>query len=82
MSSMTSKLEKAESDIEILNEGIKLTASKTEVQNQINNVKDFVSSEIGDISVGGANYLNNSAPRKATVDELVTWDRTLTVLVD
>ena len=77
MSSMTSKLEKAESDIEILNEGIKLTASKTEVQNQINNLKDFVSSEIGDISVGGANYLNNSAPRKATVDELVTWDRTL-----
>lgn len=77
MASMTSKLEKAESDIEILNEGIKLAASKTEVQNQINNVKDFVSSEIGDISVGGANYLNNSAPRKATVDELVTWDRTL-----
>ena len=77
MASMTSKLEKAESDIEILNEGIKLTASKTEVQNQISNVKDFVSSEIGDISVGGANYLNNSAPRKATVDELVTWDRTL-----
>ena len=77
MASMTSKLEKAESEIEILNEGIKLTASKTEVQNQISNVKDFVSSEIGDISVGGANYLNNSAPRKATVDELVTWDRTL-----
>ena len=77
MASMTSKLEKAESDIEILNEGIKLAASKTEVQNQINNVKDFVSSEIGDISVGGANYLNNSAPRKATVDEFVTWDRTL-----
>ena len=77
MASMTSKLEKAESEIEILNEGIKLTASKTEVQNQINNVKDFVSSEIGDLSVGGANYLNNSAPRKATVDELITWDRTL-----
>ena len=77
MSSMTSRLEKTESDIEILNEGIKLTASKTEVQNQIDNVKDFVSSEIGDISVGGANYLNNSAPRKATVDDLVTWDRTL-----
>ncbi len=77
MASMTSKLEKAESEIEILNEGIKLTASKTEVQNQISNVKDFVSSEIGDISVGGANYLNNSAPRKATVDNLVTWDRTL-----
>ena len=77
MASMTSKLEKAESDIEILNEGIKLTASKTEVQNQISNVKDFVSSEIGDISVGGANYLNNSAPRKAIVDEFVTWDRML-----
>ena len=77
MASMTSKLEKAESDIEILNEGIKLTASKTEVQNQINKVKDFVSSEIGDLSVGGANYLNNSAPRKATVDELITWDRML-----
>lgn len=77
MTSMTSKLEKAESDIEILNEGIKLTASKTEVQNQINNLKDFVSGELGDISVGGTNYLNNSAPRKATVDELITWDRTL-----
>lgn len=77
MASMTSKLEKAESDIEILNEGIKLTASKTEVQNQINNLKDFVSEELGDISVGGTNYLNNSAPRKATVDDLITWDRTL-----
>lgn len=77
MTSMTSKLEKAESDIELLNEGIKLTVSKTEVENQINSVKDFVSSEIGDISIGGANYLNNSAPRKATVDELITWDRTL-----
>lgn len=77
MSSMTSRLEKAESDIEILNEGIKLTASKTEVQNQISNLKDFVSEELGDISVGGTNYLNNSAPRKAVVDELVTWDRTL-----
>lgn len=77
MASMTSKLEKAESDIEILNEGIKLAASKTEVQNQINNLKDFVSEELGDISVGGTNYLNNSAPRKAVVDELVTWDRTL-----
>lgn len=77
MSSMTSKLEKAESDIEILNEGIKLTASKTEVQNQINNLKDFVSSEIGDISVGGANYLNNSAPRKATAWDLPQWDTTI-----
>ena len=77
MGSMTSRLEKAESNIEMLNDSIKLTASKTEVENQINNVKDFVSSEIGDISVGGANYLNNSAPRKATVDELVTWDRAL-----
>ena len=77
MASMTSKLEKAESNIELLNDSIKLTASKTEVENQINNIKDFVSNEIGDISVGGANYLNNSAPRKATVDDLVTWDRTL-----
>nr|DAP93628.1 MAG TPA: Putative tail protein [Caudoviricetes sp.] len=77
MASMTSKLERAESEIELLNEGIKLTANKTEVQNQINNLKDFVSSEIGDLSVGGANYLNNSAPRKATVDDLITWDRTL-----
>lgn len=77
MASMTNKLEKAESDIEILNEGIKLTASKTEVQNQINNLKDFVSSEIGDISVGGANYLNNSAPRKATVWDLPQWDITI-----
>ena len=77
MGSMTSRLEEAESNIEMLNDSIKLTASKTEVENQINNVKDFVSSEIGDISVGGANYLNNSAPRKATVDDLVTWDRTL-----
>lgn len=77
MASMTSKLEKAESEIELLNKGIKLTASKTEVQNQINNLKDFVSGELGDISVGGTNYLNNSAPRKAIVDELITWDRTL-----
>lgn len=77
MSSMTSRLEKNESDIEVLNEGIKLTVSKTELQNQITEVKDFVADEIGDISVGGANYLNNSAPRKATVDELITWDRTL-----
>lgn len=77
MSSMTSKLNKAESDIEILNEGIKLSASKTEVQNQINEVKDFVSGEIGDISIGGANYINNSAPRKATVIELPKWDTTL-----
>ena len=77
MTSMTSKLEKAESEIELLNKGIKLTASKTEVQNQINNLKDFVSGELGDISVGGTNYLNNSAPRKAIVDELITWDRTL-----
>lgn len=77
MASMTSKLEKAESDIEILNEGIKLTASKTEVQNQINNLKDFVSSEIGDISIGGANYLNNSAPRKATIWDLPQWDITI-----
>ena len=77
MSAMESRLERTESDISVLNEGIKLTASKTEVQNQINNVKDFVSSEIGDLSVGGANYLNNSAPRKATVDEFVTWDRAL-----
>lgn len=77
MASMTNKLEKTESDIEILNEGIKLTASKTEVQNQINNLKDFVSSEIGDISVGGANYLNNSAPRKATIWDLPQWDITI-----
>lgn len=77
MASMTSKLEKAESEIEVLNKGIKLTASKTEVQNQINNLKDFVSGELGDISVGGTNYLNNSAPRKAIVDELIIWDRTL-----
>ena len=77
MASMTSKLEKAESDIEILNEGIKLTASKTEVKNQISEVKDFVSSEIGDLSVGGANYLNNSAPRKATVWDLPQWDTTI-----
>ncbi len=77
MSSMTSRLDKTESDIEILNEGITLTVSKTELQNQITEVKDFVSDEIGDLSVGGANYLNNSAPRKATVDNLVTWDRTL-----
>lgn len=77
MSSMTSKLEKAESDIEMLNEGIKLSATKTEVQNQINSLRDFVSDEIGDISVGGANYLNNSAPRKATVWDLPQWDTTI-----
>ena len=77
MSSMTSRLDKTESDISVLNDGIKLTVSKTELQNQITEVKDFVADEIGEISVGGANYLNNSAPRKATVDEYVTWDRTL-----
>ena len=77
MSAMTSRFEKTESEIEMLNEGIKLSATKTEVQNQINNLKDFVSSEIGDISVGGANYLNNSAPRKATVWDLPQWDITI-----
>ena len=77
MSAMESRFERAESEIDILNEGIKLSASKTEVQNQINNLKDFVSSEIGDISIGGANYLNNSAPRKATVWDLPQWDTTI-----
>ena len=77
MSSMTSRLDKTESDIEILNEGIALTVSKTELKNQITEVKDFVADEIGELSVGGANYLNNSAPRKAIVDEHITWDRTL-----
>lgn len=77
MSSMTSKLEKTEADIKVLNEGIKLTVSKTELKNQITEVKDFVADEIGELSVGGANYLNNSAPRKAIVDEHIAWDRTL-----
>lgn len=77
MSAMESRLERTESDISVLNESIKLTVTKTEVENQITEVKDFVSDEIGELSVGGANYLNNSAPRKAIVDEYVTWDRTL-----
>lgn len=77
MSSMTSRLEKTEADINILNDNISLSVKKTELENQIKEVKDFVSDEIGDISVGGANYLNNSAPRKAIVDELITWDKTL-----
>ena len=77
MASMSSKLTKVESDVEILNEGIKLTASKTEVENQINNLRDFVSDEIGDISIGGANYINNSSPRKATLWDLPEWDTTI-----
>ena len=77
MSAMESRLEKTESDISVLNESIALTVTKTEVENQITEVKDFVADEIGELSVGGANYLNNSAPRKATVDEFVTWDRAL-----
>lgn len=77
MSAMTSELEKQTASIEVLKEGIELKANKTEVTNQIKEVKDFVSSEVGDISVGSANYVNNSAPRKATVDEFITWDRTL-----
>lgn len=77
MSAMQSRFEKAESEIEILNEGIKLSATKTEVTNQIGELKDFVSDEIGSLAVGGANYINNSAPRKATVDNSVLWDRTL-----
>lgn len=77
MSAMESRLERTESDISVLNESIALTITKTEVENQITEVKDFVADEIGELSVGGANYLNNSAPRKATVDEFVTWDRAL-----
>ena len=77
MSAMESRLERTESDINVLNESIALTVTKTEVENQITEVKDFVADEIGELSVGGANYLNNSAPRKATVDEFVTWDRAL-----
>ena len=77
MSAMESRLERTESDISVLNESIALTVTKTEVENQITEVKDFVADEIGELSVGGANYLNNSAPRKATVDEFVTWDRAL-----
>ena len=77
MSAMESRLERTESDISVLNESIALTVTKTEVENQITEVKDFVADEIGELSVGGANYLNNSAPRKATVDEFITWDRTL-----
>ena len=77
MSAMESRLERTESEISVLNESIALTVTKTEVENQITEVKDFVADEIGELSVGGANYLNNSAPRKATVDEFVTWDRAL-----
>ena len=77
MTSMTSRLEKSESDINVLNDSISLTVKKTELENEIKDVKDFVSNEIGDISIGAANYINNSAPRKATVDEFLTWDKTL-----
>ena len=77
MSAMESRFERAESEIDILNEGIKLSATKTEVTNQIGELKDFVSDEVGSLAVGGANYINNSAPRKATVDNSISWDRTL-----
>lgn len=77
MGAMESRLDRTESEISVLNESIALTVTKTEVENQITEVKDFVADEIGELSVGGANYLNNSAPRKATVDEYVTWDRSL-----
>ena len=77
MSAMESRFERAESEIDILNEGIKLSATKTEVTNQIGELKDFVSDEVGSLAVGGTNYINNSAPRKATVDNSVLWDRTL-----
>lgn len=76
---MKSKLEKTNSEINLLKDGLSLKAEKTEVVNQIGEVKDFVSNEIDDISVGGVNYLNNSAPRKATVipDVDIKWDITL-----
>ena len=77
MSSMTSRLDKTESDINVLNDSISLTVKKSELENQINEVKDFVSNEIGDISVGGANYINNSAPRKANLVDILIWDKTL-----
>ena len=77
MSAMESRFERAESEIDILNEGIKLSATKTEVTNQIGELKDFVSDEVGSLAIGGTNYINNSAPRKATVDNSISWDRTL-----
>ena len=55
MSAMESRLERTESDISVLNESIALTVTKTEVENQITEVKDFVADEIGELSVGGAN---------------------------
>lgn len=77
MLDMTSKLSVAESEIKILQDGMKLTATKTEVQNQITGVRDFVSEEIDGIAIGGANYINNSAPRKAVADTTINWDKTL-----
>ena len=77
MASMESRFEVAESSIEALKNNIKLTVSKSELENEITEVKDFVSNEVSDITIGGANYINNSAPRKATVDDLLIWDKTL-----
>lgn len=77
MSSMTSRLDRIGSEIEILNDSISLSVSKEELENNINDLRDFVSDEIGDISIGGANYINNSAPRKAKVIDLPRWDITL-----
>ena len=74
---MESKFTEIESDINVLNDNIALTVKKTELNNEIKEVKDFVSTEIGSLTVGGANYVNNSAPRKATVWDLPTWDITL-----
>lgn len=74
---MESKFTKVESDISMLNDNIALTVKKTELENEIKEVKDFVSTEIGSLTVGGANYVNNSAPRKATVWDVPMWDVTL-----
>ena len=77
MSAMTSRFEVTEASIDTLKDSIKLAVNKTELENEIKDVKDFVSNEISDITVGGANYINNSAPRKAVVDDLLIWDKTL-----
>ena len=77
MSAMTSRFEVTEASIETLKDRIKLTVSKSELENEITDVKDFVSNEVSDITIGGANYINNSAPRKAVVDDLLIWDKTL-----
>ena len=75
MSSMTSRLERTESEIDVLNDSISMAVTKSELENEIGELKDFIATQPSvDISIGGANYVNNSAPRKATVWDLPQWN--------